>query len=459
MEQPVTSRRDPAAELRSKLRGRVIVAGDPEFDSSRALVYGGLDRRPFAIARVAGPDDVAQVIEFARESGLDLAVRSGGHSLAGHSTTDGGVVLDVRDLSSIDIDPSGRTAWAGSGVTAAAYSVATAAFGLATGFGDTGSVGIGGLTLGGGIGYLSRKHGLTIDSLLAAELVTADGRLLRVDEATHPDLFWAIRGGGGNFGVATRFQLRLHPVDRVVGGMLILPATPETVAGWVAESQAASEDLTTIPSVMNLPPMPFVPEEHHGRLAIMGMLCHAGDIAAGERAIARFRALAPPIADMVQPMPYPEVYPPDDPDYHPTAAVRTMFMDHVGPAEAALIVDRLEASDASLRVVQLRVHGGAIARVPAEATAFAHRSSPILVNVAAFYEDPEDQLRRQAWVEDLAGALNQGDNGAYVNFLGDEGEARIRAAYPGATWERLRAVKSRYDPDNVFHLNQNVPPF
>jgi FAD/FMN-containing dehydrogenase len=161
---------------------------------------------------------------------------------------------------------------------------------------------------------------------------------------------------------------------------------------------------------------------------------------------------------MVQPMPYPSIYPPEDPDYHPTAAARTMFMDHVGPREAAMIVDRLEASDASLRVVQLRVHGGAIARVAAEATAFAHRSSPIMVNVAAFYEGPDDRPRRQAWVEDFAEALNQGDRGAYVNFLGNEGERRVRAAYPDATWDRLRAVKARYDPDNLFHLNQNVPP-
>ena len=319
-------------------------------------------------------------------------------------------------------------------------------------------MGIGGITLGGGIGYLVRKHGLTIDSLLAAEIVTAAGEVLLVDEEHHPDLFWAIRGGGGNFGVATRFRFRLQPIDRVFGGLLILPATAESVAGFMAEAEVASEDLSAIANVMNCPPMPFVPEEHHGKLVIMALICHAGALDDGERAMAPFRALAAPLVDMLQPMPYPQVYPPDDPDYHPLAVNRTMFIDKVGRSEAGLIVDRLAASDASLRVTQLRVLGGAMARVPVEATAFAHRASRMMVSVASFYEGPEDLPRRQAWVDDLSAALQQDDDRAYVNFMADDGEARVRAAYPGATWERLSAVKARYDPDNVFRLNQNVPP-
>jgi hypothetical protein len=384
--------------------------------------------------------------------------RSGGHSAAGHSTTDGGLVIDLRDMRALEIDAESRTAWAETGLTAGEYSTVTAAHDLVTGFGDTGSVGIGGITLGGGVGYLSRLHGLTIDSLLAAEIVLADGRQLRVDEQSHPDLFWAIRGGGGNFGVVTRFQYRLHPLAQIVGGMLILPATPETVAGFVAASAAGDEELGTIANVMNCPPLPFVPEEHHGEIVIMGMLCYAGDPAAGERAVAPFRELATPLADMVQTMAYPGMYPPEDPDYHPTAVALTSFTDHIGLPEAELIIDRLSASDASLRAVQLRVLGGAMARVPMEATAFAHRTSRIMVNVAAFYEGEADRARREAWVAELSEALYQGDDGAYVNFVADEGPGRIRAAYPGATWDRLAAVKARYDPDNLFHLNQNVPP-
>ena len=455
---PLSAVPEVVHRLRASLDGRVIAPNEPAYDSARVVVSGAVDRRPAAIVRVRGTDDVARVIDAARTSGLELAVRSGGHSGAGHSTTDGGLVVDLRDLKGIEIDPEGRTAWAETGLTASEYTTAAAAHGLATGFGDTGSVGIGGITLGGGVGYLSRKHGLTIDSLLAAEIVTADGEVLHVDEWSHPDLFWAIRGGGGNFGVVTRFRFRLHPVGQVLGGLLILPATADTVAGFMAASAAAAEELGTIANVMNCPPLPFVSEEHHGRVVIMGMLCYAGDPATGERAVAPFRDLATPLADMVRPMPYPEIYPPDDPDYHPTAASRTSLIDHVGRPEAEAMLERLTASDASLRAVQLRGLGGAVARVPAEATAYAHRSSRIMLNVAAFYDGDEDRPRREAWVSGLSGALHQGNEGAYVNFLGDEGEDRVRAAYPGATWDRLSHVKARYDPDNLFKLNQNVPP-
>ena len=240
--------------------------------------------------------------------------------------------------------------------------------------------------------------------------------------------------------------------------MLILPATAETVAGFIAAAAAAPEELSTIANVMPCPPMPFVPAEHHGELVVFGILACVGDPAAAERAIAPFRALATPLADLVHPIRYPEIYPPEDPDYHPTAVSRTMFIDHVDDEVAALILDRLGASDASMRVAQLRVLGGAMARVPVDATAFAHRASRIMVNVAAFYDGPDDKPIREAWVTELRGALDQGDHGAYVNFLGDEGVERIHAAYPGATWDRLAAVKARYDPTNLFHRNQNIPP-
>jgi FAD/FMN-containing dehydrogenase len=444
-------------QLRDAVRGRVTAPDDADYDAARAVVVGGIDRRPAAIVRVADADDVARVIAIARQTGLELAVRSGGHGAAGHGTTDGGLVIDVRDLKSLDIDAAGRTAWAGSGLTAGEYTAAAAEHGLATGFGDTGSVGLGGLTLGGGVGYLGRKHGLTIDNLLAAEVVTADGQVVVTDAGSHPDLFWAIRGGGGNFGVATRFKYRLHDVSNFVGGFLVLPATAETVEGFVAAADAAPDELSTIGNVMPCPPLPFVAEEHHGKIVNFAMLAYAGDAKASEAAIAPFRALATQLADMVKPSTYPEMFPPDDPDYHPLAVSRTMFIDHVDRPVAETIMRFLEASDSPLRVAQLRVLGGAIARVPADATAYAHRTSKIMVNVAAFYE-PDDKQRREAWVAEFSAALNQGDSGAYVNFVGDEGEARVRATYPGATWDRLARIKAEYDPDNLFRLNQNVPP-
>jgi FAD/FMN-containing dehydrogenase len=445
-------------DLRATINGQVIGPDDPEYDKARTVVAGGIDRHPAVIVRVANVEDVAAVIRLARETGLELAVRSGGHSGAGHSVTEGGIVLDVSDMKALDIDVGGRTAWAEAGLTAAEYSTAAAAHGLATGFGDTGSVGIGGITLGGGVGYLVRRFGLTIDALIAADIVTADGELLRLDAANHPDLFWAIRGGGGNFGVVTRFQYRLDAVPDFVGGMLILPATADVIAGFIAAAEAAPEELSTIANVMPCPPMPFVPEELHGKLVILALLAYAGETEAGERALAPFRDLAPPIADLLKPMPYPEIYPPDDGDYHPLAVARTMFVDRIDLPVAETIVEHLRASDAAMRVAQLRVLGGAMARVPAEATAFAHRGSRIMVNVASFYEGPEDKDLRAAWVERFAAALQQDDRGAYVNFLVDEGEERIRAAYPGSTWDRLAEIKARYDPTNLFRLNQNIPP-
>jgi FAD/FMN-containing dehydrogenase len=279
-----------------------------------------------------------------------------------------------------------------------------------------------------------------------------------VDAETHPDLFWAIRGGGGNFGVATRFQFRLHELDTVLGGMLILPATPDTIHSFVAEAEAAPEELSAIANVMPAPPMPFVPAEHHGRLIIMALLVYAGEAEAGQRAIAPFRALAAPIADMIRPMRYPEVFLPDEEGYHPIAAGRTMFVDALDRRAAEVIVAHLQTSTAPMRVAQLRVLGGAMARVPADATAFAHRGRRFMVNVAAVYERPDEAAVHEAWVTRFAAALRQGDTGAYVGFLGDEGEARIREAYPGATWDRLRAIKRRYDPTNLFRLNQNIPP-
>src|SRR5215204_370897 len=316
-------------QLRDDFDGRVIAPGDPGYDDARTVFMGGFDRRPAVIVRPKDAAEVSRVVTLARETGLELAVRSGGHSSAGHSTSESGIVVDLAEMRAIEVDADERTAWAETGLTAAAYSATAAAYGLATGFGDTGSVGIGGITLGGGIGYLVRKYGLTVDSLLAADVVTADGQLLRADAESHPDLFWAIRGGGGNFGVATRFQFRMQDVDAIFGGMLFLPATPEVIAAFVAEAEAAPDELSTIANVMPAPPMPFLPAEQHGRLVIFGMLAFAGGADAAAKALAPFRALAPAIADTVKPGPLTQMYPPEDPNYHPTAVSRTMFIDAV----------------------------------------------------------------------------------------------------------------------------------
>jgi FAD/FMN-containing dehydrogenase len=445
-------------KLRADIQGRVIVPDDPEYDRARTPFYGGIDRRPVVIVRVANDGDVVRVVALSRETGIELAVRSGGHSIPGHSVSEGGIVLDLADMRAIDIDPDGRTAWSETGVTAVEFANAAHEHGLALGFGDTGSVGIGGITLGGGVGYLARKYALTIDDLLAADVVTADGDVRRVDAKSEPDLFWAIRGGGGNFGVATRFRYRLHELPTVVGGMLLLPATAETIAGFIAQAEAAPEEFSAIANVMKAPPMPFVPEEAHGKLAIMALVCFVGDAKEGERVLAPFRAMAEPLADMVRPVPYPEIYPPEEEGYHPTATAHNMFVDAIGVPEAETILEYLGTSTAMMGVAQLRVLGGAVARVPNDATAYAHRDRKIMVNIAALYERAEEADTHLPWLRGFVEAMRQGDDAAYVNFLADEGGERIRAAYPGGTWERLREIKARYDPTNLFHLNQNIPP-
>ena len=451
--------------LRERVAGQVVGPNDDDYDKLRTVVMGGIDRRPAAIVRVANVDDVKAVIATARETGMDLAVRSGGHSSKGDGVTDGGLVLDLRDMKALDIDVDSKTAWAETGLTAAEVTTQAAKHGLAIGFGDTGSVGIGGITTGGGVGYLVRKHGLTIDNVLAADVVTADGELVRADKDTNPDLFWAIRGGGGNFGVVTRFQYRLVDLPSIVGGILLLPATAEIIERYIALSEQAPEELSSIANVMPLPPMPGVPEDVVGKLGIMALMTWAGETDAGQKVLQPFRELSKlagqdaPIADMLRPMTYPEMYFPEDADYHPLAVSYNMLLDRCDRPSAQVIMEYLEKLDAPMRVAQLRVLGGAMARVRNDATAFAHRASPILVNIAAFYTDDADKVEKQAWMLEFANAIRQSDTGAYVNFVGDEGPDRVRnAVYPGKTWDRLREIKRRYDPTNLFHLNQNIPP-
>jgi hypothetical protein len=443
--------------LRSTIRGSVIAPTDDRYDTVRQLFMASYDRHPAAVVEVSDAADAARAVDFARDSGLPLAVRSGGHGAGGFASVEGGIVIDVRQLRSIDIDVEGRTVWVGAGVTAGELTAATVEHGLATGFGDTGSVGISGITLGGGVGYLSRKHGMTIDNLLAVELVTADGQVLEVDADHHPDLFWAVRGGGGNFGVVTRLRYRLVDVSAFTGGMLMLPATPDSITGFLGLAAAAPDGLSTILNVMPCPPMPFLPEEHHGTLVLLAMLAWTGPADEGARVLAPFRALAQPLADMVMEQPYTGMYPPEEGEYRPMAVQRTLFLDHVDGEMAALILERLADSDAPMRAVQLRVLGGAIARVPRDATAYAHRSSRIMCVVVSFH-GPDDLAARERWVTSLADGLRQGDSGAYVNFLMDQGPEGVRAAYPADIYERLAAIKTSWDPGNLFRSNQNIPP-
>ena len=446
--------------LAKDLTGEVIEPAQPSFDSHKTAFYDEYnDRTPQAIVRVADAADVRRVIGYARDTGSGLAVRAGGHSVLGHSSPDGGLLLDLSGLAAIDVDPERATAWAGGGVLAGDYTRATGEHGLATGFGDTPSVGVSGITLGGGVGFLHRKLGLTIDSLLAAEIVTADGETRVIDAENDPDLFWAIRGGGGNFGVLTRMKFRLHPIDAVVGGMMILPATPELVTEFVAASQEASDDLSVIAGVAVAPPLPFLPAEVHGQLIVMAFMVHAGDLATAEREVGRFRSMATPLVDGVQPMSYAEIYGDEEPPHPAAMSVRSVFSDGFTVEDAGAAIDALTSSTADMSVLQMRVLGGAVSRVSDDATAFGHRSRAMILNVAAAYQDPGSRPEHETWVSDLSNRLASGTPGAaYLNFLGDDSPDAVRAAFPQSTWEQLVDVKTKYDQDNLFSSNHNIPP-
>lgn len=451
---------DQIEMLGSALRGRIVTPGHADYEAMRQVAMYNFDRLPRAIIRVANAADVAAVINFARATDLPLAIRSGGHSTIGASGCDDGLVIDLRDLNAIDIDAEARTAWCGAGLTAGEVSRAVEQHNLIVGFGDSASVGVGGLTLGGGLGYMLRKHGLTIDVLLAAEIVTANGDILTVDADHHPDLFWALRGGGGNFGVVTRLKFRLHPLAHFTGGPLILPATPEVLAAFARVSAEAPETVSTIGMVMPLPPMPFVPEPMHGQLALVGMLAYSGDAAGAQAALAPFRAIATPIADLVREAPYSSMYALDPPpDVRPAVAVRSRFIRQFGLAEATAMLDAMARCDAPMKMGQIRVLGGAFGRVDADATAFAHRGAGYMATFLAMYGGgPEVTAAQERWASEALAALNPGNGGAYVNFLGNEGATGLSAAYPAQTLARLQAVKHRYDPENLFRLNQNIKP-
>jgi FAD/FMN-containing dehydrogenase len=445
------------SNLRSSLKGKVICRDDPRYDEARRVFFKGFDRRPEAIVRVRDASDVARVVSLTRETGAELAVRSGGHSRAGDGTSEGGIVLDLSTMNVVEIDAHGRAAWAETGVNAGDYTRATGERGLATGLGDTASVGLGGITLGGGMGFIVRKHGLTIDDVLAAEVVTADGELLKVDEHAHPDLFFALRGGGGNFGVATRIRLRLHEVDQVVGGMLVLPATADVITGLVAAADAAPEDLSVIAKVMKAPPLPFIPLKQHGKPVVMARMVYAGEAEAGNKAIAPIRSLATPLADMVRPIHYPEMYAGPEAPGPGFSAGTNLLLDELSAGGAEAILAHLETSTAAITAIEVRVLGGAMAKVPDGATAFGHRRAKLMVNIAAM--DKRVEERDEAWAAGLAEALSGGvTTPAYVGFIGEEGEDGLRRAYPPATLKRLAQVKRRYDPDNFFHLNLNIAP-
>jgi FAD/FMN-containing dehydrogenase len=449
----------PRRELERRFGGELIWPGRPDYEAARLVENAAFDRRPALVARARGADDVAAVIRFGRASGLPLAVRSGGHSIAGHSTGDGVVVLDVSALNRLEIDPAARTAWCGPGLQAGSYTATADTFGLATPFGDHGTVAVGGITLGGGIGWLVRRDGLTIDSLLAVELVTADGESLVASAADQPDLFWALRGGGGNFGVVTRLKLALHPIDTVLHGSILLPSSPATIRRLLEIAHAAPDELTLMPGVMAIPPMDEVPSEHHGRLGLFIDLLWAGPTAAGLAAISGLRSLGAILLDTVTEKRYPDLFPPPSGNRSAWTS-RSLFIDRFDDETIEVIERQISSAPPGDALAIFRVLGGAASRVPNDATAYSWRDKSILLWIISDTgtDDATRMPEMTAWATSFQEELRAFGSATYVNFMADEGSAAVASAYAPTTWARLREVKRRYDPDNVFQLNQNIPP-
>jgi FAD/FMN-containing dehydrogenase len=444
--------------LPENFRGRVVLADDAAFAKATTVIYGGFDTTPAAVAYARDVDDVVVAVRHAREHGLEIAVRGGGHSPARHSLTDGGLVLDVSGLDSMSVNLDERTATAGAGLRAGAYTATAAKHGLATGFGDTGTVSIGGITLVGGAGFLSRAFGLTIDNLLRAQVVTADGDVVEATEREHPDLFWGLRGGGGNFGVVTELTFRLQPVAQVTGGMLVLPATADTIRGFAAAAEAAPRSLSAVATAMVAPPMPFLPPELHGTAVLLSFMCDSGDPSAAPTVYEPFRDLGEVLADMIAPIPYPQMFLPegnaDAPA--PIVALSTAMVDSIDSVADA-VVDSLAKPIGAMQAFQFRILGAAVRDVPHEATAYAHRDRLIMANSVVAVTDRDELPQAWARVKGLTEHLAD-DQGAYPGFSADAGEPAIERLYGAETRARLGRVKSAYDPTNLFHRNHNITP-
>jgi FAD/FMN-containing dehydrogenase len=451
-------------ELEANLRGELVQPRDPGYDQARAVWNGAQDRHPALIIRCAGTADVVRAVEFARSEGLEVAVRGGAHSIAGFSTTDGGVVIDTSPMEGIWVDPVGRRAVAQPGLTWSEFDHETQAFGLAVTGGLVSSTGIAGFTLGGGLGWLLRKYGLTSDNLLSADLVTADGQLVTASEHSHPDLFWALRGGGGNFGVVTSLEYRLHPVGPLVFAGAVFyagSAAVQVLRGWRDRTASMPEELTTLANILAAPPVPFLPEAVHGQLIVAILGVHAGAASDGAKAAQPLRTLAEPIADLMGPMPYTAMQGLLDPLWQAGAQnyFTSALLDRLDDDAIDTLLAQHTAGQALVHELHLHHAGGAMARVPADATAFAHRGAPYVLNIIARSPDRAGFEQHADWARATHQAMAPwSDGGAYVNFTSDQAEDRVRASYPPDTYARLVAAKDRYDPTNLFRLNQNIRP-
>jgi FAD/FMN-containing dehydrogenase len=464
-------RRDPGAlddralaDLIGHFRGQLIPPGDARYDAARAVWNGAIDRHPGLVARCTGAADVRAAVRCAREHDLPVAVRGGGHNVAGTAVCDGGLVIDLSPMKGLQVDPAGRTARAQAGLLWGELDRETQAFGLAVTGGIISHTGIAGLTLGGGFGWLMRRYGLTADNVLSADVITADGDLLRASAEEHADLFWGLRGGGGNFGVVTSFEYRLHPVGPIVlAGVMLYPAANvrEVLGSYREFLESAPDELTTIVVLRAAPPAPFLPSWVHGRPVVVIGACYAGPVEEGERAVAPLRGLGEPLVDLIRPTPYVA----HQAFFDATAphGLGYYWKSEYVPSLSDALIDTLaerawEAPTPESYTILFHL-GGAVGRQDPEGSAFEDRQAAHAVNIDAVWSEPARASACIAWTRELWEAVRPYSTGrVYVNFLGEEGQDRVRAAYGELKYERLRELKRRHDPMNFFRFNQNIRP-
>ncbi|MET3853728.1 FAD-binding oxidoreductase [Rhizobium sp. OAE497] len=456
-------RADAIEALAAGLRGRLITKADSDYDEARTIWNAMIDRKPGMIVRCAGASDVIKAVRFAHDNHLLLAVRGGGHNIAGNAVCDGGVMIDLSAMRSVWVDPATRRMRVEPGATLADVDAETQAFGMVLPTGINSTTGIAGLTLGGGFGWTTRKFGLTLDNLISMDVVTADGRLRRVSEKEDPDLFWALRGGGGNFGVVTSFEFRLHDLPgNVLAGLVVHPfADAEMVLKqYRAALEKAPDELTCWAVMRQAPPLPFLPAEWHGKEVLVLAMCYCGDLAAGQAATAELRGIGKPIADVVGPVPFAAWQQAFDPLLTPGARNYWKSQDFAALSDQAIAVlldavRKLPGPECEIFVGHV---GGAAGRIAGEATAFPQRSSHFVMNVHGRWRDKAMDQKGIAWARGLFEATKPHAIGtAYINFMPEDEADRVEKAY-GKNYRRLAEIKRHYDPENLFRMNQNVKP-
>jgi FAD binding domain/Berberine and berberine like len=450
-------------ELNSSFTGEIVAPGDPAYDEHRKIWNGSIDRRPTLIARCAGVADVIAAVRFAREQGLLVALRSGGHSYPGLSVCDAGMVIDLGQMKGIRVDPEARTARAQAGVLLGEMDRETQAFGLAVPAGIVTHTGLAGLTLGGGVGWLQRKYGLTIDQLLSIDVVTAEGELVTASEDENPDLFWGVRGGGGNFGIVTEFEFRLNPVGpMVLAGPLMWPMedAPQVLRFYRQWIEQVPEELTTIVTCRRVLPLPTIPEELHGRHVVIVGCCYAGPVEEGEKVLKPLREFGSPLADACAPMPFVAHQAMLDPGF-PHGwwyYIRSCNLAELNDEVVDTMADHGLRIGSPVTAFSIFHLGGAVARVGEDEAAFTGREAGHVLNVVGITRTGKGFDPEREWARGLWSALQPHHQNVYVNFLMEEGEERVRQAYGAGKYDRLKALKQKYDPDNFFRLNQNIPP-